>query len=448
MDFVVAIVGRPNVGKSALFNRIARSGESIVHKESGVTRDRLYAKCAWMGREFTLLDTGGFDLSSSSELAKAIREQIEQAIKESDLLIFVADARVGIMPEDEEIAQILRNAAKPVLVTPNKCDAPGHEHKGAEFYALGFHDVFPISAAHGLGIGDLLDGVIGLQDQLWAKGEREGHGAGLSEEEEAVRVAVVGKPNVGKSSLVNRILGQPRMTVSAMAGTTVDAVDTEFVYEHVKFVFIDTAGLRRPVKIGEKLEELAVGRALRAVRRCDVALLMLDAQELPTSQDRRIAGYIWRNLKASILVVNKIDLGLYDGLTQRAYTDLVLHRCRPVGYSKVLYLSCATGKGIDGVLPEIVRAYEEYGKRIGTSLLNQVVRQIMDFSPPPKDAKLFYCTQAGTRPPTFVFFVKDPSKIPDSYARYLESELRRRFGFKGVPITMEFRPRRREGKGE
>ncbi len=445
MDFVVAIVGRPNVGKSALFNRITGTGSSIVHKQSGVTRDRLYARCQWQGHEFTLLDTGGFDLFSSSELARAIRAQIEQAIEEADLLIFVADARTGALPDDLEVAEILRRTSKPVLVSPNKCDAPGHDHKGFEFYTLGFPEVFPVSAAHGLGIGDLLDRIIEAKEQSESRTERLQEVAGDSQ---AIKVAIVGKPNVGKSSLVNWLLGQQRMTVSAMPGTTVDAVDSKFIYDNTEFVLVDTAGLRRPARIGERLEELAVGRSLTAVKRTDVAILVLDGTELPTAQDRRIAGYIRRNAKASILLVNKVDLGLYNNMNQEAFTNLVLHGCRPVGYSNVLFVSCLIGKGINLVLPEVVRTYQEYDKRIETSLLNQVLSEITDFSPPPREGRFFYGTQVGQKPPEIVFFVKDPSKVPDSYVRYMEAEIRRRFGFKGVPITMEFRPQRQKGKSK
>jgi GTP-binding protein len=445
MDFVVAIVGRPNVGKSALFNRITGTGSSIVHKQSGVTRDRLYARCEWQGHEFTLLDTGGFDLSSSSELAMAIRAQIEQAIEEADLLIFVVDARTGVLPEDLEVAEILRRTNRPVLVSPNKCDAPGHDHKGFEFYTLGFPEVFPISAAHGLGIGDLLDRITEAKEQGESRNERVQEAAGDSQ---PIRVAIVGKPNVGKSSLVNRLLGQERMTVSAMPGTTVDAVDTKITHDNAEFVLVDTAGLRRPARIGERLEELAVGRSLSAVKRADVAILVLDGTEPPTAQDRRIAGYIRRNAKASILLVNKVDLGLYNNMSQEAFTNLVLHGCRPVGYSNVLFVSCLTGKGINLVLPEVVWTYQEYDKRIETSLLNQVLSEITDFSPPPREGRFFYGTQVGQKPPEMVFFVKDPSKVPDSYVRYLEAEIRRRFGFRGVPITMEFRPQRQKEKSK
>jgi GTP-binding protein len=449
VDYVVAIVGRPNVGKSELFNRITGARASIVHSQSGVTRDRLYASCSWQGEDFTLLDTGGFDLSSSSELAGAIRVQIEQAIEESDLLILVVDARAGLMPEDQEIADILRRAGKPVLVVSNKCDAPRHEYRGAEFYSLGFPEVLPVSAAHGIGVGDLLDRIIRAKQETMAKAAKAGPETGEaveSKQDEAIRVAIVGKPNVGKSSLVNRLLGQPRMTVSSMPGTTVDAVDITFTYEDTEFVIVDTAGMRRPARIGERLESLAVGKALRAVKRCDIAILVLDGTELPTAQDRRIAGYIRRNLKGSVLVVNKVDLGLFDGMTREMFAGMAKNRCKPVAYSNVLFTSCVTGQGIGTIWPEVITTYREYSRRIGTSLLKQVVDRITDFSPPPRDARVFYCTQVGTKPPQIVFFVKDPSKMPDSYVRYLESEIRRRFGFAGVPIVMEFRPLRRRGR--
>ncbi len=441
MDFSVAIVGRPNVGKSALFNRIAGTSSSIVHRQSGVTRDRLYARCEWQGQEFTLIDTGGLDLSSSGEMVKAIISQVDQAMKEADILVFVVDARVGIMPEDLEVAQILRKTQKPVLVAANKCDGLGQEQRAVEFYSLGFPTVFPISAAHGLGTGDLLDAIVeqaeGLENvppEEIKEADEEGNGP--------IRVAIVGKPNVGKSSLVNQILGQERMTVSSVPGTTVDSVDEEFSYDGKDFALVDTAGLRRPARIDEKLEELAVGRALRAIKRADVVLLLIDGTDYPTSQDRRIAGYIMRNAKASVILVNKVDLGLAYGMSQREYRDLVLHECRPIAYSNVFFVSCLTGKGINMILPEVIWTYEEYHKRIETSVLNRALSEITDFNPPPRDGKLFYCSQVEKGPPKIVFFVKDPSAIPQSYARYLEAEIRRRFGFRGVPIIMEFRPRR------
>ena len=245
--------------------------------------------------------------------------------------------------------------------------------------------------------------------------------------------------------MVNRLIGQERMTVSTIPGTTVDAVDTKISYNNTDIVLVDTAGLRRPARIDEKLEELAVVRALNAVKRCDIAVLVLDGTEPATAQDRRIAGYIRRNQKASIIVANKVDLGLFRNMTHEEFTGLALYGCRPIRYSNVLFISCVTGKGMNTVLPEVVWTYQEYNKRIETSLLNQVVAQITDFSPPPREARVFYSTQVETQPPKMIFFVKDPSKMPDSYVRYLESEIRRRFGFRGVPIIMEFRPQRKRG---
>ncbi|MBP8621008.1 MAG: ribosome biogenesis GTPase Der [Firmicutes bacterium] len=441
MDFSVAIVGRPNVGKSALFNRIAGTSSSIVHKESGVTRDRLYSCCEWQGQEFTLIDTGGLDLLSSGEMVKAIISQVEQAIEEADILVFVVDARAGITPEDLEVAQILRKTRKPILVAANKCDALGQEQRAVEFYSLGFPAVFPISASHGLGIGDLLDAIVEQAQKLEGAAQKDTEEV-YDQATQAIRVAIAGKPNVGKSSLVNQILGQDRMTVSSTPGTTVDSVDVEFSYDGRDLVLVDTAGLRRPARIDEKLEELAVGRALRAIKRSDVVLLLIDGTDYPTSQDRRIAGYIRRNAKASIILVNKVDLGLAYNMSQEEYRRRVLHECRPISYSNVFFISCLTGKGINMVLPEVIWTYEEYHKRIETSVLNRALSEITDFNPPPREGKLFYCSQVEKGPPKIVFFVKDPSAIPDSYTRYLEAEIRRRFGFRGVPIIMEFRPRR------
>lgn len=441
MAFSVAIVGRPNVGKSALFNRIARSSSSIVHRQSGVTRDRLYAECEWQGQEFTLIDTGGLDPQSSDELVKAIAAQVEQAMDEADVLVFVVDARAGITPQDLEVAQILRKTQKPVLVAANKCDSPGQDQAALEFYSLGFPDVFPISAIHGLGIGDLLDRIVEEGHELVRTSETEEEES-VEGEFEGIKVAIVGKPNVGKSSLVNQILGQERMTVSPVPGTTVDSVDVRFNYQGKEIVLVDTAGLRRPARIDEKLEELAVGRALRSIKRSDVVLLLIDGTDRPSAQERRIAGYIRRNGKASILLVNKVDLGLWNDMSQEEYENLVLYECRPIAYSNVFFISCLTGKGMNMILPEILWTYEEYHKRIETSVLNQALAEIMDFYPPPRAGKIFYATQVEQAPPKIVFFVKDPSAIPESYIAYLEAEIRKRFGFRGVPINMEFRPRR------
>ncbi|MGI6642769.1 MAG: ribosome biogenesis GTPase Der [Bacillota bacterium] len=439
-EFVVAIVGRPNVGKSALFNRMVASGTSIVHKESGVTRDRLYGVCRWGGQEFTLMDTGGIDLVSEDDMVLAIGAQVQQAVEEADALVFVVDVRSGLTRDDIDIAELLRVTRKPLLVAANKADVPEQDRKALEFYRLGFPDIFPVSAVHGLGVGEVLDRLLEIRGEV--KGVSE---SSLDSEQDtqAIRVAIVGKPNVGKSSLVNAILGDERMTVSTRPGTTVDAVDTPFLWEDTQFILIDTAGLRRPKVIGERLEELSVGRALSAIRRSDVAVLVIDGAQGLSAQERRIAGFIRRNAKASVIVVNKKDLGLAGGASQGQYRSAALYQCRPIAYSKVLFTSCLTGEGVDRVIPEVARAYEEYGRRIETSALNELLTEATIMNPPPKSAKIYYGTQVGQRPPRMVFFVKDPGSMTDMYRRYLDGEIRKRFGFEGSPIVMEFRARQR-----
>lgn len=443
--YVVAIVGRPNVGKSALFNRIVGTSAAIVHEESGVTRDRLYGKRLWKGRQLTVLDTGGLDPQSDDDLMKAIRAQVEQAIREASGLIFVVDGKAGLMPEDSDIADILRKTRKPVVLAVNKCDAPSHESRALEFYQLGFEKVFPVSAAHGIGVSDLLDSIVEMLDR-----QRETSAGGpepVGQPEagaDTIAVAIVGKPNVGKSSLVNALLRDERMTVSPVPGTTVDAVDTPFVWDGTQFVLIDTAGLRRPKVIERELEELAVRKALRAVKRADVAILVIDGTGAPSAQERRISGYIHRNGKASVIVVNKVDLGLYDGVMRQQYREAVKYVCSPIGYSNVLFASCVTGEGIGKILAEVRRAYSEYSKRIDTSVLNQVLHEVTELNKPPKGAKIYYGTQVEIRPPRMVFFVKNPDDITAPYQRYLESELRKYFDFTGSPLIMEFRERQRK----
>ena len=464
-QYVVAIVGRPNVGKSALFNRMVGASASIVHSESGVTRDRLYGKVRWQGREFTLLDTGGLDLVSEDDLVRAIGTQVEQALKEADALLFVVDIRTGLTPGDLEVAGFLRKTRKPLVLVANKVDIKAREDRVLEFHSLGFEKVMPVSAAHGLGVGDLLDLISEMLVSTYGEeltpeeDEDEFKFPARSDESEegelapprqedtgyggAIRVAIVGKPNVGKSSLVNALLGDQRMTVSKMPGTTIDAVDTPFSWNEKDYVLVDTAGLRRPKVIGEKLEELSVGRALSAGKRADVCLLVIDGSQVPSAQDRRIAGFIRRNARASIIVVNKTDLGVYADASREQFKAAILHECRPINYSEVLFISCLTGEGIGNVLPEVTRVFDQYTRRIETALLNQVVGEITGVSPPPKEARFYYATQVGERPPHMLFFVKDPSRVTDMYQRYLENDLRKRFDMRGVPIVMEFRERQR-----
>ncbi|NLA60679.1 MAG: ribosome biogenesis GTPase Der [Firmicutes bacterium] len=491
--FTVAIVGRPNVGKSALFNRMVKASASIVHSQKGVTRDRLYGTVRWQGEEFTLLDTGGLDLASDEDLVRAIRFQVEQAITEADALIFVVDVRSGLTAEDLEVAEVLRKTQKPLVLAANKVDVARHFDKTADFYELGFEDVYPVSAAHGLGVGDLLDRLLeimrtqgasmeemtlelagpetspetslestgfpeidDLGDSQDAQGSRGLKGPREPQESkeplaptgdvppERIAIAIVGKPNVGKSSLVNALLGDSRMTVSSVPGTTVDAVDTPFRWQDTDFVLIDTAGLRRPKVIGEKLEELSVGRALSAMKRSHVVILVLDGNQPPSAQERRIAGYIRRNGKASIIAVNKVDLGLWSDVSRDQYRSAVLYECRPVDYSPVIFMSALTGRGVESILPLVLETYAEYGKRIDTALLNQAVTEITTMNPPPKEARFYYATQVGQNPPRMVFFVRNPKKVSAMYERYLENELRKRFGFQGTPIVMEFKERQRK----
>lgn len=439
-QYKVAIVGRPNVGKSALFNRMADVTASIVHSESGVTRDRLYGQVLWLGHEFTLIDTGGLDLVSRDDLVTAIKDQVYEALLEADLLIFAVDGRKGITTEDLEVAEVLRKTRKPVILAATKCDTEALDKGALEFYSLGFEKVFPLSALHGLGVGDLLDEIVSQKGE-GAQDETQG---ATVEAEEPIRVAVVGKPNVGKSSLVNALLGDDRMTVSNMPGTTMDAVDVPFTYGGKSYVLVDTAGLRRPKSIGEKLEGLAVGRALDAVRKADVAVIMIDGTSPPTSQDRRVAGFVRRSGKASVIAVNKIDLGLWRGVMTSQYKAAALHYLRPTGYSQTVFMSCATKEGLSSVLPRVESAYTEYSRRIDTSLLNQVVGEITEFSRPPRPARFFYSVQVETKPPRMVFFVRNKSKITPMYLRYLEGEIRSRLGFQGTPIILELRERERK----
>ncbi len=426
----VAIVGRPNVGKSALFNRMARSNRSIVHSETGVTRDRLYAEVEWTGKKFRLVDTGGLLPCAEDDLTAAISKQVKAAIAEADELIFVADGSQGVTPVDQDVAQILRESGKSVLVAVNKCDVPRHEERALEFYALGFSEVFPVSALHGLGVAELMDRIV--QDVGTPSLEK-------ASAEDVVRVAIIGKPNVGKSSLVNALLGQERMTVAPVPGTTVDAVDTPLLYDGEPYVLIDTAGLRRPARVEKDLEKLSVWRSLAAVKKSDCVVVMVSANEMPVSQDRRIAGYVLRSQKASVIVVNKVDLGILAGASRKKFSEVVRSVLYPIAYSRVLFVSCLTGEGVGDVLPAVRAAYRAYSRRIETSLINDVLREACEIMPPPRKVKILYGTQVDVRPPRVVLFTRGDGRIPESYLRYLEGRFRGSFGFEGSPIVFEQR---------
>jgi len=431
---VVAIVGRPNVGKSTLFNRLVGERVAIVEEKPGVTRDRLEKDVEWSGRVFTLVDTGGLDFQETDEISGKTRRQVELAIREADVLLFLVDARAGLTPADEEIAQMLRRSEKPVLLVANKVEKFAGEHY--DFFRLGLGEPIPVSAALGLNTGDLLDQI------LQALPVREEEAC----PEELIRVAVVGRPNVGKSSLVNKILGFERVIVSAQPGTTRDAIDTLFEHAGRRFLLVDTAGIRRKSKIEEATERYSVLRAFRAIDGCDVSLVLLDALEGVTEQDKRIAGYVHEKGKASILTVNKWDLGKKDERAADRYREAVYQELSFLAYAPVAFVSALTGKGIRQLLQLVADVWGEYNRTIPTGSLNALLADLQLRTPPPaqkgKRLKIFYSTQLKTRPPTFALFVNDPELLHFSYLRYLENQFRLAWGFSGTPLRFFFRRRR------
>jgi len=443
MKPLVAIVGRPNVGKSTLFNRIVGQPVAIVEDSPGTTRDRLYADAEWAGRTFTLIDTGGLDPTSSDDYALRVRAQAELAIAEADAILFLVDVREGITAIDLEIGEILRRTAKPVFLVANKADNQRRRLEAVEFYQLGLGDPIPISALHGTGTGDLLDLVM------------ERLPAGKPEEPEtAVRIAIVGRPNVGKSSLLNALLGQERAIVSEQPGTTRDAIDTLLEKDGQRFILIDTAGIRKRGQVQPGIEQYSVLRALRAIGRADVAVLLVDANEGVTAQDTHIAGYVVESLKGLIIAVNKWDLiraQVRGGKTthgrdyRQEYEAFVRKQFNFVDYAPILFISAKTGQRVSQVLTTALKIKEERQKRVPTGVLNQAIQDaVLRHSPPSehgRQLKIFYVTQAGTEPPTMVFFVNDPRLMHFSYQRYLENWVRERFGFLGTPIKFVFKRR-------
>ncbi|HHW07362.1 MAG TPA: ribosome biogenesis GTPase Der [Clostridia bacterium] len=427
---IVAIVGRPNVGKSTLFNRIVGNRVAIVDDTPGVTRDRIYQQAEWLGRTFTLVDTGGItDLAAGDFIEKQMRYQAQVAIAEADLIVFVVDSRTGLTPDDWLVADILRKTAKPVILAVNKVENFADTHFLSEFYALGLGDPVPVSAAHGMNVGDLLDLVIA---KLPAVTE-------TTDDEDAIKVAVIGRPNVGKSSLVNYILGEQRSIVSNIPGTTRDAIDSEVWIDGRKYILIDTAGIRRRSRINEAAEKYSVMRAIRAVERCHVALVMIDAQEGVTEQDKRIAGLPHEAGKASILVVNKWDLVKKDSKTMHKFDQTLREQLNFIAYAPSVYVSALNGQRVSKLVELINFVDEQAVKRIPTRVLNQYLEEVTTLNPPPSDKgqslKFFYITQSGVRPPTFVIFTNRPEQVHFSYKRYLENKFREAFGFEGSPIN-------------
>jgi GTP-binding protein len=430
---VVAIVGRPNVGKSTLFNRLVGSRVSIVEDTPGVTRDRIYQKAEWLGQTFTVVDTGGIvELTTDGGMEEHIRYQAELAIEEADLIVFVVDYRSGIMPDDWAVAQLLRKSGKPVLLAVNKVEDFIEAHELSEFYGLGLGDPLPISAAHGMNIGDLLDEVIA---KLPPQPEEE--------EEEGIRVALIGRPNVGKSSIVNYILGENRSIVTNIPGTTRDAIDSPVIVNGQKYVLVDTAGIRRRSKITLATERYSIVRSFRAVERCHVALIVIDAQEGVTEQDKRIAGLAHEAGRASIIVVNKWDLITKDSKTMNRFEKELREQLAFMTYAPAIYVSAITGQRIHKLLELIDFVDEQAVKRFATGVLNEYLEEVVTLNPPPSDKgkhlKFYYMTQAGVRPPTFLVFANRPEQVHFSYQRYLENKFREAFGFEGNPIRFIFK---------
>ncbi len=445
---IVAIVGRPNVGKSTLFNRVVGKRLAITDEVPGTTRDRLYAEAEWNGVSFTLVDTGGLEPTSSDpfdtpaatqgrDLMAQVRDQAQTAIAEADVILFLVDVKDGLTASDEEVAQVLRRTAKPVLLAVNKAESQARREEAVEFYALGLGELYPISALHGTGTGDLLDEIVSA-----FPAEEE------AEETEAIKIAIVGRPNVGKSSLLNKILGQERSIVHDAPGTTRDAIDTQLEWEGQPVVLIDTAGIRRKGRIQRGVEKYSVLRALRAIDRADVVLLLIDAVEGATAQDAHIAGYILEEAKSVVVVVNKWDLVKKDAYTMQIYLEHVYAVLRFLDYVPVLFISALTGQRVDQVLPTALRVQDARMIRIATAELNRILQEAVARHAPPSKAgkrlKFYYATQARVDPPTFVFFVNDPRLVHFSYERYLENRLREHYGFLGTPLRLSFRKRGKE----
>jgi GTP-binding protein len=445
---VLAIVGRPNVGKSSLFNRLVGHQMAIVQDQPGTTRDRLYGDADWNGVEFTVIDTGGMVLDetlpgeadlSSEEIVRRTREQAQAAIEEADVILFMVDARSGMTAADEEIAEVLRKSAKPVIIAANKAESEERRLNAVEFYQLGLGDPMPISAHHSVNTGDLLDEIVlafppQMEEEI---------------DEDVVHIALVGRPNVGKSRLLNALLGQERVIVSDMPGTTRDAIDTELTYgegeEEQRITLIDTAGIRRRGHIESGVEKYSVIRTLRAITRADVVLLLIDATEGITAQDTHIAGYVLEQYKSMVLVVNKWDLVEKNSNTINEFSETLRKELNFIPYVPFLFISAKFGQRTVRVMPTALSVAAERKRRIPTAQLNKLMKEATAAHPPPskpgKWVKFLYVTQAETSPPTFIFFVNDAEAVHFSYKRYLENQIREHFGFEGTPIHLIYRTR-------
>ena len=434
---VVAIVGRPNVGKSTLFNALAGEKISIVKDTPGVTRDRIYADVSWLNREFTMIDTGGIEPDSRDVILSQMREQAQIAIDTADVIVFLTDVRQGLVDADSKVADMLRRSGKPVVLVVNKVDNfEKYMPDVYEFYNLGIGDPIPVSASSRLGLGDMLDAVTAHFPEE----------AGEDEEDDRPRIAIVGKPNVGKSSIINRLLGENRVIVSDIAGTTRDAVDTEIVHNGREYIFIDTAGLRRKNKIKEELERYSIIRTVTAVERADVVLMVIDATEGVTEQDAKIAGIAHERGKGIIIVVNKWDAIEKNDRTMREYEAKIRQTLSYMPYAEIMYVSAVTGQRLNKLYDMIDMVIENQTLRIATGVLNEIMTEAVAMQQPPSDKgkrlKLYYITQVSVKPPTFVIFVNDKELMHFSYTRYLENKIREAFGFRGTSLKFFIRERK------
>ncbi len=434
---IVAVVGRPNVGKSTLFNVLAGENISIVKDTPGITRDRIYADVSWLDKNFTLIDTGGIEPESKDIILSQMREQAEIAMETADVIIFLVDVKQGLQDADAKVADMLRRCQKPVVLVVNKVDSfEKYMADVYEFYNLGIGDPHPVSAANRLGLGDMLEVVTSYFPE----------DAGGEEEDDRIRVAIVGKPNVGKSSIINRLLGENRLIVSDIAGTTRDAVDTEVTYNGKEYVFIDTAGLRRKNKIKEELEHFMIVRTVSAVERADVVLMVIDATEGVTEQDAKIAGIAHDRGKAVIIAVNKWDAVKKDDKTIYRFTEKVRDTLSYMPYAEMLFISAKTGQRLPKLYETIDMVSENHAMRVATGVLNEIMSEAVAMQQPPSDKgkrlRLYYITQVSVKPPTFVIFVNDKELMHFSYTRYIENQIRDTFGFKGTPLHFIIRERK------
>ncbi len=437
MGFIVALVGAPNVGKSTLFNRLIKRKKAVVDDQPGVTRDRNYQELSWEGKALTLVDTGGFEWDHHSPLGEGMQEQIEVALEEADLIVFVGDGKAGLTPTDEMVMERLRRTAKPVIYTVNKIDHAGREDILGDFYRLGIESLLPVSALHGLGVGE-------LEEQIARHIPRIEE---VAPAEEVLSLAIVGRPNVGKSSLVNALLGEDRVMVSPVPGTTRDAIDTPFVFQGQKYLLIDTAGIRRKARVSLRLEKYCVLEAIRTLDRCDLAVILLDAQDQVTDQDARIAGLAFEKGRAVLVGVNKWDL-IAKTVKKNAFLEELRYQLKYLAFAPFIPLSAQTGYGLGHLMKTARKVYLQYTQRVGTGQVNQALKKILAGHSLPlmggQRVKIFYGTQVGVKPPTFVFFVNYPEKVHFSYQRYLVNQLREQFGMDSTPIRVYFRKREKE----